>query len=186
MEFVLNAKPEERRILIEEAAGITKYKDRKAAALRKIEATQQNLLRLSDVIGEIKRQMNSLNRQAKKAERYKAYRDEMRAVEVGQAHQTYRSLEGQHQEMQSSLRELKDLEIKAAAEIQEVEAAVERIKVNLLDLERDLSVQQEKLSENEGGIKTRENRSSFPPATGKTCKSRPSARKRRSGSSPAD
>ena len=157
MEFVLNAKPEERRILIEEAAGITKYKDRKAAALRKMEATQQNLLRLSDVIGEIKRQMNSLNRQAKKAERYKGYRDEMRAIELGQAHQTYCSLEGQHNEMQASLQELKDLEVRATAEIQEVDAAVERIKVNLLDLERDLGAHQERLAENEGGIKTREN-----------------------------
>ena len=157
MEFVLNAKPEERRILIEEAAGITKYKDRKASALRKMEATQQNLLRLSDVIGEIKRQMNSLNRQAKKAERYKGYRDEMRSIELGQSAQTYRSLEGQHKEMQASLQELKDLEVKGSAEIQEVEAAVERIKVNLLDLERDLTAHQERLSENEGTIKTREN-----------------------------
>ena len=66
---ILSSKPEERRLVFEEAAGITKYKDRKAAALRKMEATQQNLLRLSDVIGEIKRQINSLNRQAKKAER---------------------------------------------------------------------------------------------------------------------
>ncbi len=156
MEFVLNAKPEERRILIEEAAGITKYKDRKAAALRKMEATQQNLLRLSDVIGEIKRQMNSLNRQAKKAERYKGYRDEMRAIELGQAHQTYRSLEGQHKQMQASLQELKDLEVRATTEIQEVEAAVERIKVNLLDLERDLTGRQERLSENEGTMKARE------------------------------
>jgi chromosome segregation protein len=156
MEFVLNAKPEERRILIEEAAGITKYKDRKAAALRKIEATQQNLLRLSDVIGEIKRQMNSLNRQAKKAERYKGYRDEMRAIELGQARQTYRSLEGQHKQMQASLQELKDLEVRATTEIQETEAVVERIKVNLLDLERDLEGHQERLSENEGAMKTRE------------------------------
>ena len=156
MEFVLNAKPEERRILIEEAAGITKYKDRKAAALRKMEATQQNLLRLSDVIGEIKRQMNSLNRQAKKAERYKGYRDEMRGIELGQAHQTYCSMEGQQKQMRVSLQELKDLETQATTEIQEVEAAVERIKVNLLDLERDLTGHQERLSENEGMIKTRE------------------------------
>jgi chromosome segregation protein len=157
MEFVLNAKPEERRILIEEAAGITKYKDRKAAALRKIEATQQNLLRLSDVIGEVKRQMNSLNRQAKKAERYKGYRDEMRLIELGQAFQTYRSLQSQHEEMQASLQEMKDLEVQAAAQIQEVEAEVERVKVNLLDLEQDLAVHQDRLSENEGTIKTREN-----------------------------
>jgi len=156
MDFVLNAKPEERRILIEEAAGITKYKDRKAAALRKMEATQQNLLRLSDVIGEIKRQMNSLNRQARKAERFKAYREEMRALEVGQSAQTCRTLESQRQEMRSSLQELQDSEVKAMAGIKEVEASVERIKVNLLDLERDLAIHQERLSENEGAIKNRE------------------------------
>jgi chromosome segregation protein len=156
MDFVLNAKPEERRILIEEAAGITKYKDRKAAALRKMEATQQNLLRLSDVIGEIKRQMNSLNRQARKAERYKSYREEMRTLELGQAAQTCRTLESQRQEMRSSLQELQDSEVKAMAGIKEVEASIERIKVNLLDLERDLAIHQERLSENEGAIKNRE------------------------------
>ena len=59
--------------------------------------------------------------------------------------------------MQSSLQELKDLEEKGSSEIQEVEAAMERIKVNLLDLERDLTAHQERLAENEGAIKTREN-----------------------------
>jgi len=156
MDFVLSAKPEERRILIEEAAGITKYKDRKAAALRKMEATQHNLLRLKDVIGEIKRQMNSLNRQARKAERYKGYREEARALELGQAAQTCHTLESQRQEMQSSLRELQDLEAKATVEIQEVEASVERLKVNLLDMERDLATHQERLTENAGTIKNRE------------------------------
>jgi chromosome segregation protein len=156
MDFVLNAKPEERRILIEEAAGITKYKERKAAALRKMEATQQNLLRLSDVIGEIKRQMNSLNRQAKRAERYKAYREEMRALELGQAAQTCRKLESQRKEMQASLQALQDAEIKATSEIKEVEALSERIKVNLLDLERDLTAHQERHSEIEGAIQKHE------------------------------
>jgi len=156
MDFVLNAKPEERRILIEEAAGITRYKDRKAAALRKMEATQQNLLRLSDVIGEIKRQINSLNRQAKRAERYKAYRQEMRALELGQAAQTCHTLGSQRQEIQSSLGELQDLEFKAMAEIKEAEASGERIKVNLLDLERDLTLHQERLIQKEGAIKNRE------------------------------
>jgi chromosome segregation protein len=156
MDFVLNAKPEERRILIEEAAGITKYKDRKTTALRKMEATQQNLLRLSDVIGEIKRQMNSLNRQAKKAERYKGYREEMRVLELGQAAQTCRAFEAQKKEMQGSLQEMQDGEVKAAAEMREVEAAVERTKVNLLDLERDLTMQQERLAQNENEIQSRE------------------------------
>ena len=153
MDFVLNAKPEERRILIEEAAGVTKYKDRKAAALRKMEATQQNLLRLNDVIGEIKRQMNSLNRQAKKTERYKGYREEMRTLELGQAAQTCCRIESQRRELQSSLQELQDFEIKGQAELQEVEASIERIKINLLDLERDLTLHQDRLAENEGAIK---------------------------------
>jgi chromosome segregation protein len=156
MDFVLNAKPEERRILIEEAAGVTKYKDRKAAAQRKMEATQQNLLRLNDVIGEIKRQINSLNRQAKKAERYKGYREEIRALELGQAAQTWSSMEAQRQNWQSSLQEIQDLEVQGAAEIREVEASLERIKLSLLDGERDLSIQQGSLSENEGAIKDRE------------------------------
>ena len=156
MDFILSAKPEERRILIEEAAGVTKYKDRKAAAQRKMEATQQNLLRLNDIIGEIKRQINSLNRQAKKAERYKGYREEIRALELGQAAQTWHNLEAQRREWKTSLQEIEDLEVRATAEIKEVETALERIKVNLLDGERDLAVQQGRLSENEGGIKDRE------------------------------
>jgi chromosome segregation protein len=156
MDFVLNAKPEERRILIEEAAGITKYKDRKAAALRKMEATQQNLLRLSDVIGEIKRQMNSLNRQAKKAERFKAYREDLRSLELGQAGQTCRALESERSDLQNSLQGVQDLEIRATAEIREVEAAIEQIKLNLLDFERELALHQERFAANEGTIKHRE------------------------------
>lgn len=156
MDFVLNAKPEERRILIEEAAGVTKYKDRKAAALRKMEATQQNLLRLSDVIAEIKRQMNSLNRQAKKAERFKGFRQEVRALELGQAAQTCRHLESQKQQMQAALTAIQDSGVRAEADVQEVEASLERIKVNLLDLERDLAAHQQRVTDAEGAIKDRE------------------------------
>ena len=77
---ILNSKPEERRFLIEEAAGVTKFKARKQVALRKIEHTRQNLLRLSDIIAEIRRQVNSLQRQAKKAEKFKACREELKEI----------------------------------------------------------------------------------------------------------
>lgn len=63
---ILHARPEERRVLIEEAAGVTKFKNRKIVALRKIEATRQNIHRLQDIISELKRQANYLQRQAKK------------------------------------------------------------------------------------------------------------------------
>jgi len=74
---IVNAKPEDRRLLIEEAAGIAKYKKRKQESLRKMEATQLNLSRLNDVIQEIERGLASLDRQAQKARLYKKYKDEL-------------------------------------------------------------------------------------------------------------
>ena len=74
---IVNAKPDERRLLVEEAAGIAKYKARKKESLRKMEATQANLSRLNDVIAEIERSLNSLDRQAQKARQYKKYKDEL-------------------------------------------------------------------------------------------------------------
>ena len=71
---IVSAKPEERRSLIEEAAGIGKYKVRRQEAERKIEATEHNLVRVNDVVGEIRRQIGSLERQARKAARYKRLR----------------------------------------------------------------------------------------------------------------
>jgi chromosome segregation protein len=68
---ILSSKPEDRRLVFEEAAGITKFKSQKKEALRKLEATEQNLLRVADLIREVKRQIGSLQRQAGKARRYK-------------------------------------------------------------------------------------------------------------------
>ena len=68
----LSSKPEERRAIFEEAAGITRFKSQKKEALRNLDRTEQNLLRLSDTIAEIQRQLTSLTRQASKARRYKA------------------------------------------------------------------------------------------------------------------
>lgn len=80
--MIVNAKPEDRRYLIEEAAGVTKYKARKKTALRKIEATRQNLLRLGDIVAEVKRQMNSLKRQAGRAEKFRGYREELKEIDL--------------------------------------------------------------------------------------------------------
>jgi chromosome segregation protein len=74
---IVNAKPEERRLLIEEAAGIAKYKKRKQESLRKLDATHANLSRLNDVIQEIERNLSSLERQAQKARQYRKYKDEL-------------------------------------------------------------------------------------------------------------
>jgi chromosome segregation protein len=80
--MIINSKPEDRRSLIEEAAGVTKFKARKKTALRKIDATRQNLLRLGDIVSEVRRQMNSLKRQAQRAERFKGFREDLRELEL--------------------------------------------------------------------------------------------------------
>jgi chromosome segregation protein len=79
---ILSARPEDRRSIFEEASGITKYKSDKDEAIRKLDHTEANLLRLADVIREVKRQIGSLQRQAGKARRYKTHRDELRALDV--------------------------------------------------------------------------------------------------------
>ncbi len=72
IDTILSSRPEDRRAIFEEAAGITKYKAQKREALRKLEATEANLLRLTDIIKEVKRQIGSLQRQAGKARRYQS------------------------------------------------------------------------------------------------------------------
>jgi chromosome segregation protein len=83
--LIVNAKPEERRGLLEEAAGISKYRWRKQTAERKLAAAEQNLLRVSDVVAELRRQLGSLERQARKATRYRKLKDALRQLELNAA-----------------------------------------------------------------------------------------------------
>ncbi|MBS2019347.1 MAG: chromosome segregation protein SMC, partial [Deltaproteobacteria bacterium] len=92
--LIVSAKPEDRRLLIEEAAGITKFKSRKKQAERKMELTQQNLLRVSDIISEIDRNLGSLKRQAAKAERYISYRNELEDLQLHDASHKFLELRG--------------------------------------------------------------------------------------------
>ncbi|MGX8834156.1 chromosome segregation protein SMC [Amedibacillus sp. YH-ame6] len=77
-----DAKPEDRRALFEEAAGVAKYKKRKNESLSKLNRTQENLARLEDIVLELERQVNPLKRQAKKAEIYKEKKKELEVIEV--------------------------------------------------------------------------------------------------------
>ncbi|AKT42225.1 chromosome segregation protein SMC [Chondromyces crocatus] len=87
--LIVSARPEDRRMLIEEAAGITKYKARKRQAEQKMEQTRQNLLRVGDIVSEIQRSLASLKRQAAKAERYVAYRKEVEDLILHEASHKY-------------------------------------------------------------------------------------------------
>src|SRR5258708_34920603 len=79
---ILSSKSEDRRMIFEEAAGITKFKAQKKESLRKLEYTEQNLLRIADLIREVKRQIGSLQRQAGKARRYKQLMQELQHLDT--------------------------------------------------------------------------------------------------------
>jgi chromosome segregation protein len=85
MDAILNSKPEDRRVIFEEAAGITKFKSKKKEALRKLEQTDANLLRINDIVQEVRRQISSVERQAKKAQQYKIEFEKMKSLELAVA-----------------------------------------------------------------------------------------------------
>jgi chromosome segregation protein len=103
--YIVSSKPEDRRMLLEEAAGVTKFKLRKKAAERKMDQTRQNLLRVGDIVTEIERSLASLKRQAQKAERYKKYREEMRDLELHVASHRWLELTGAHGVIRAELDE---------------------------------------------------------------------------------
>lgn len=89
---ILSSRPEDRRSIFEEAAGITRYKAQKKEALRKLEYTEANLLRVQDIIKEVKRQIGSLQRQAGKARRYQALMQDLRTFDTNVSYRNYRAL----------------------------------------------------------------------------------------------
>jgi chromosome segregation protein len=101
--LILSSKPADRRGLIEEAAGITKYKARRRQTQLKLEAAQQNLLRVNDIIHEVEKQLESLKRQAGKARRYRGLRDEMVALERILFGRRYLDLEAQARALQERI-----------------------------------------------------------------------------------
>ena len=93
---IVNARPEERRALLEEAAGISRYRWRKQTAERKLLATEQNLLRVNDVVAELRRQLGSLERQARKAARYRKLKDQLRQLELHVSAMNWLALQARH------------------------------------------------------------------------------------------
>ena len=110
MDLVLNAKPEDRRSIFEEAAGITKFKSNKKEALRKLEQTDQNLLRVSDIIEEVRRQISSIERQARKAENYKIEFEKLKSLEFSVASREFFSFDRKKREQEAGLETIKSSE----------------------------------------------------------------------------
>ncbi|MDP2896408.1 MAG: chromosome segregation protein SMC [bacterium] len=152
IDLILSSRPEDRRFLFDETAGITKYKADKKEAIRKLDATENNLLRLSDLVREVKRQMISIQRQAGKARRYKDVADELQTLDVGfllhkrvLAAEQKEALEKKRQQAEALLRHLtQEIEAREArtrevrAELQSSSLKHEELQSRKLDLLRSI------------------------------------------------
>ena len=130
---ILSARPTDRRQLIEEAAGVTKYKSRRRAAELKLEAAQQNLTRVDDIVFEVEKQRGALKRQAAKARRYRRLREELRRWEKVQFAERYRVLGEAIEAARAQLSDARVRETAAAAHVAEVEAMLERLRLELTE-----------------------------------------------------
>src|SRR5213595_3942865 len=110
IDLILSSRPEDRRAVFEEAAGITKYKTQKREALRKLEATEANLLRIGDIIREVKRQIGSLQRQAGKARRYQALHADLQVLDTHHSRRQLDSLEAEAEHARTEMGRLQEAE----------------------------------------------------------------------------
>ncbi len=139
VDFILNSKPQERRLLFEEAAGVSRFRERKRIALMKMESTEQNLLRLRDIIGEIKRQINGLNRQVKRAERFKAYKGEIKEIESKIAAEEYTELLKKRKEIEEALAGLREEGTKVTRRLRRAQSFIEHTRRSLKEVEEGLN-----------------------------------------------
>jgi chromosome segregation protein len=141
---IINAKPLERREIFEEAAGITKYIKKRDEALRKLEATEQNMLRINDILAEVKRQTAVLERQAKKAEQYKVLKMECSDMEIRMHKKDIKERKIKHRELEAKKSEI-DGKIEAEENgLSTYEKSFEEMKLTGFEMERGIAEKREK------------------------------------------
>ena len=161
VDHLINAKPEEIRSLIEEAAGVSLFRSRRLVAERKMERTQENLARVLDLLHEMDRQLGSLRRQAKKAEQYRTFQDEFKALDLALICRSSRALSDELTALELRREELLSHEEQIAQETQRLQA--ERAETaNALDREeKTLRELEERRHVNESALRQGEQKKQF-------------------------
>jgi chromosome segregation protein len=159
--MILSSRPTDRRQLIEEAAGITKYRSRRRAAELKLDAAQQNLVRIDDIVFEVEKQRGTLKRQAAKARRYKRLRDEYRRWEKVLFARRYRELAASIEGARAKLGLAREREAAAAARLAEVETELGRLRLSQTEADNRASAIREDAHARELDINRRQQQFEF-------------------------
>lgn len=154
---IITSKPEDRRTLIEEAAGITKFKVRKKESQRKLQSTDQNLVRLQDIIGEQKRQLGSLERQAQRAERYRKLKQEIQAKELWVSSKRYLEMATELEEAENNYQQLQENEVGTNSNIGTLESELETLKLEVNEREQQVEEFQKQNKQAQDEVQALEN-----------------------------
>ncbi len=138
IDAILSSRPEDRRAIFEEAAGITKYKAQRREALRKLEATDANLQRLGDVLAEVRRQLGSLQRQAAKARRYQALHRDLTLLETHLGHAQWTALDADLRHARAEIERLRLVQADAEHALAGEEARLTELRASLAEKEAGL------------------------------------------------
>ena len=158
---LLSSRQEDRRAVFEEAAGITKFKSEKREALRKLEYTEANLLRVSDLLAEHKRRISSLQRQAAKARRYQALLTDVRTLDTHHSFRRYEEMSAEKAELVTSIESLRQEQEQVQASIDDREQLITEQREELRGLEEQLSLTQQRISDQNHQIQGATNRIEF-------------------------
>ncbi|MCM8794851.1 MAG: chromosome segregation protein SMC [Candidatus Omnitrophica bacterium] len=145
IEQIISARPEDRRTVFEEAAGITKYKSQKREAMRKLEDTEANLLRVSDVIAEVKRQIQALERQVRRAKSYQEQFDELKNLETRLASHDLSNVARQTAEKESALQERREQVARMESQLAGQEGKLQEARESLARTDAAVAQAREKL-----------------------------------------
>jgi chromosome segregation protein len=138
IDLILSSRPEDRRAVFEEAAGITKFKAQKKEALRKLEYTEANLVRVNDIMREVKRQIGSLQRQAGKARRYQALCNDLKVLELNFVRRQHDQISESQRDLHENLRLLESRWSETTSALEEGEAAIAGHRTRLTELEQQV------------------------------------------------
>ena len=159
--LILSTKPMERRAIIEEAAGVTKFKTKKRLAEAKLESSKLNLARVNDIVVEVEKQLASLKRQASKARRYAEVRDQMRGIVRQMLAGKARELDAEAERIAKQLAELTAAEARHAQNIQHEEGEQDRLNQRVHELDAEIRQNQNVLNLTALEVDRAENRISF-------------------------
>ena len=159
--LILSTKPMERRAIIEEAAGVTKFKTKKRLAEAKLESSKVNLSRVNDIVIEVEKQLGSLKRQAAKARRYSEIRDQMRGIVRQMLAGKARELDAEAERIAQQLQELSASEVQRATAIQQQEGEQDRLNQRIYELDSEIRQNQNVLNLTALEVDRSENRIAF-------------------------